>query len=178
MILSKTYEISPLIILYVVLSVFTVNAQSVAELEEKHGFQDIKLDSGISAYSSLVYKKSINYEKSEEPIHIYDRDRGAYQRIGDVPIRQLEVKVFLGKIIEIKIITEKNTDIMKALKLLYGEPSFSVRTNAWEWRSEGVLLSLKPVGKKKLEIIYASRKLNQYIKIDKEESIEDISTDF
>jgi len=88
------------------------------------------------------------------------------------------VKTFLGKIIEIRIITEKDTDIMKALKTLYGEPNFSIRSNAWEWRSEGVLLSLSSAGKNKLEIVYTSRRLNQYIKDLEEEGVEEISTDF
>jgi hypothetical protein len=67
---------------------------------------------------------------------------------------------------------------MQALKTLYGEPKFSVRSNAWEWKSEGILLSLRSTGKNKIEIIYTSRKLNQYIQELKEEGIEDISTDF
>jgi len=158
--------------------VISVHAQNLEDLESKHGFQDIKLDSEISDYSNLLYSKSIRNRKSEEPILLYGREKGSYQKIGDVSIRNLEVKTFLGKIIEIRIITEKDTDIMKALKTLYGEPNFSVRSNAWEWRSEGVLLSLSSVGKNKLEIIYASRKLNQYIQDLEEEGIEEISTDF
>ena len=93
-------------------------------------------------------------------------------------IKDLEVKVFLGKIIEIKIITPKETDLMKALKKLYGEPSFSVRATAWEWQSDSVLLSLTSINKNKLEIKYASLKLNQYIKDKKEEGVQDLSTDF
>ncbi len=155
-----------------------VNAQSLDALEEKHGFQDIILDTDIKENPLLEYKKKIDLKKSEYPIHIYVRKKGSYPNIGEVSIKDLEVKVYLQKIIEIKMITPKETDIMKALKKLYGEPSFSVRSNAWEWQTEGVLLSLTSVGKNKLEIKYASRKLNQYIKDKKEEGIEDLSTDF
>jgi len=157
---------------------FTANGQSIEDLEIKHGFQDIKLDSQISDYSNLIFKKSIKIKKSEVPILLFDREKGSYQKIGDVSIKDFEVRTFLGKIIEIKIITPKDTDIMKALKLLYGEPNFSVRSNAWEWRSDGVILSVKSIGKNKIEIIYASRKLNKYIKDNKEEGVENISTDF
>jgi hypothetical protein len=155
-----------------------VNAQSLDELEKKHGFQDIILDTDISENPQLVYKKQIDLKKSEFPIHVYVRNKDSYPNIGEVPIKDMEVKVYLQKIVEIKIITPKETDIMKALKKLYGEPSFSVRSNAWEWQTEGVLLSLTSLGKKKLEIKYASRKLNQYIKDKKEEGIQDLSTDF
>lgn len=155
-----------------------INAQSLDDLEEKHGFQDIILDTNISKYPQLVYKKEIDLKKSEYPIHLYVRNKGSYPNIGEVPIKDMEVKVYLQKIIEIKILTPKETDIMKALKKLYGEPSFSVRSNAWEWQSEGVLLSLTSTGKNKLEIKYASRKLSQYIIDKKEEGIEDLSTDF
>jgi hypothetical protein len=153
-------------------------AQGLEELEEKHGFQDIILDSKVSDNANLVFKKSIKNKKSEEPLLLYERMKGTYQKIGDVSIKTLEVKAFLGKIIEIRIIAVKDEDIMRALKKLYGEPYFSVRSNAWEWQSEGVLLSLSSISKNKLEIIYASRKLNKYIKDHKEEGIEEISTDF
>ena len=153
-------------------------AQGLEELEKKHGFQDIILDSNVTENTNLVFKKSIKNKKSEQPILLYERMKGSYQKIGDVSIKTLQVKAFLGKIIEIRIIADKDEDIMRALKKLYGEPYFSVRSNAWEWRSEGVLLSLSSISKSKLEIIYASRKLNQYIKDHKEEGIKEISTDF
>jgi len=178
MCVNNKYRGILLAILCIYVSTSTVDAQSLEKLDTKHGFQDIKLDSEISDYSNLVLRKSIKIKKSEEPILLYEREKGSYQKIGDVSIKDFEVRSFLGKIIEIKIIAPKDTDIMKALKLLYGEPNFSVRSNAWEWRSEGVLLSVRAIGKNKLEIIYASRKLNQYIKDLKEEGIESISTDF
>ncbi len=166
------------LIIWLIGPCYGINAQSLDALEKKHGFQDIILDTDISDNPQLVYKKQVALKKSEYPIHVYIRNKGSYPNIGEVPIKDMEVKVYLKKIIEIKIITPKETDIMKALKKLYGEPSFSVRSNAWEWQTEGVLLSLISVGKKKLEIKYASRKLNQYIKDKKEEGIEDLSTDF
>ena len=86
---------------------FSANGQSVEDLEIKHGFQDIKLDSEISDYSNLIFKKSIKIKKSEEPILLYEPEKGSYQRIGDVSIKDFEVRAFLGKIIEIKIITPK-----------------------------------------------------------------------
>ena len=153
-------------------------AQSQNALEEKHGFQDIILDSEVTDNKNFVFKKSIRNKKTEQPILLYERIKGTYQRIGDVPVKTLEVKTFLGKIIEIRIIADKDEDIMRALKKLYGEPYFSVRSNAWEWRSEGVLLALSATGKNKLEIIYSSRKFNQYIQDHKEEGIENISNDF
>ena len=175
-----TYKLKSFIILFIwlIIPCVEVNAQSLDELEKKHGFQDIILDTDISENQQLVYKKQIDLKKSEYPMHVYVRNKGSYTYIGEVPIKDMGVKVYLQKIIEIRIITPKDTDIMKALKKLYGEPSFSVRSNAWEWQTEGVLLSLTSVGKKKLEIKYSSRKLNQYIKDKKEEGIEDLSTDF
>ena len=157
---------------------YEIIGQSIDDLERKHGFQDIILDTDITENPQLVYKKQIDLKNSEYPIHLYVRNKGSYPNIGEVPIKDLEVKAYLGKIIEIKIVTPKETDIMKALKKLYGEPSFSVRSNAWEWQSEGVILALTSIGKNKLEIKYTSRKLNQYIKEKKEEGVEELSTDF
>ena len=165
-------------LLSVILFTSSLFAQNLEELERKHGFQDIILDSEVSNHKNLIYKKSIKIKKSEQPILLYERIKGSYQNIGDVSIRNLEVKAFLGKIIEIRILTEKDTDIMKALKKLYGEPYFSVRSNAWEWQSASVLLSLRSTGKNKLELVYASRKLNRYIQDHKDKGIENISTDF
>lgn len=153
-------------------------SQTNQALEEKHGFQDILLDDQISSYPGLGYKKDIRIKKSEKPVKLYIREKGYYDRIGDVRIKKLEVKTFLGIIIEISIITEKNPDIMKALKSLYGEPNYSVRANFWEWQSEGVILGLRAEGKNKLIIVYSSRKFNQYIVDDKNEDIDKISTDF
>ena len=175
---NNTYRYYLLLLFWVLIASSSLHAQSIDNLESRHGFQDIRLDSDISGYSDLLYRKSIHNQKSEEPILLYNRKKGSYQKIGDVSIRDLEVRTFRGKIVIIRIITEKNPDIMQALKTLYGEPKFSVRSNAWEWKSEGILLSLRSTGKNKIEIIYTSRKLNQYIQELKEEGIEDISTDF
>ena len=159
-------------------SVGTTSSQSIEDLESKHGFQDIILDSDISNYTDLTYQKKIKIEGSEDPILLYERANGAYKNIADVSIKDLEVKTFLGKIIEIIIITEKKTEIMQGLKILYGEPNFSIRSNAWEWRSESVVLSVRSINKNRIEIRYISRKLNQYIKENKEREIKEVSSDF
>jgi hypothetical protein len=174
--MNKNIKYSLLMILWVV--THGLYAQSLQELESRHGFQDIKLDALISDYPALIYKKSLKNKRSDEPILLYEREKGTYRKIGDVPIKLLEVKTFLKRIIEIRIATPKETDIMKALKSLYGEPYFSVRANAWEWQSEGVVLSLISTGKNKIEITYTSRKLNQYIKEYEEDGVEKISSDF
>ena len=153
-------------------------SQANEALEEKHGFQDIRLDDQASNYPGLKYKKDIGINKSEKPVRLYVKNKGYYDLIGDVRIKKLEVKTFLGKIIEISIISDKDPNIMKALKSIYGEPNYSVRANFWEWQSEGVNLGLRAEGKKKLKIVYSSRKFNQYILEDKNKDVESISTDF
>ena len=153
-------------------------SQTNEALEEKHGFQDIRLDDHVSNYPGLKYKKDVDIKKSEKPIKLYVKNKGYYDLIGDVRIKKLEVKTFLNKIIEISIISDKDPNIMKALKSLFGEPNYSVRANFWEWQSEGVNLGLRAEGKNKLIIVYSSRKFNQYIADDKNKDIESISTDF
>lgn len=167
-----------LMLIFLTINITRVPAQSIEELELKHGFQDIILDSNISSYNDLEYRKKIKIEGSEDPVLLYVRANGTYKNIGAVSIKDLEVKTYLGKIIEIIILTEKETEIMQALKVLYGEPNFSIRSNAWEWRSEGVVLSVRSTGKNRIEIKYISRKLNQYIKEKKEREIDDVSSDF
>jgi hypothetical protein len=174
----NTYRSFFLTLICVCIALSRLQAQSIEILESRHGFQDIKLDSNISGYSDLIYRKSIKNQKSEEPILLYIPKKESYQKIGDVPILDLEVRTFRGKIVVIKIIAQKDPGIMQALKSLYGEPDFSVRSNAWEWQSENIILSLKSASKKKIEILYRSRKLNQYIRDLKEEGIKDISSDF
>jgi len=153
-------------------------SQTNEALEEKHGFQDIRLDDQVSNYPGLKYKKDVDIKKSEKPIKLYVKNKGYYDLIGDVRIKKLVVKTFLSKIIEISIISEKDPNIMKALKSLFGEPNYSVRANFWEWQSEGVNLGLRAEGKNKLMIVYSSRKFNQYILEDKNKDVESISTDF
>ena len=120
------YKILQLLIQYVMLiSLLSIPVkgftQNVDDLEEKRGFQDILLDSDINEYNNLDFKKSIKIEDSEEPIAIHTRKNGTYKKIGDVDIKSLEVKSYLAKVVEIKITTTKDENIMRALKKLYGD---------------------------------------------------------
>lgn len=166
------------ILVFQALIINVLMAQNGEELEKKRGFRDILLDSPVYQNEKLEYKKDIPNEESEKPFVLYEPVKGFYEKIGEIPIIDLKVLTFDDKIIRIILITPNDPAVMKALKLLYGEPVYSVRAGAWEWHSEHVSLSFSAVRKKRVKIIYNSKNLKDYIREIKEEKINDVSSDF
>jgi hypothetical protein len=155
----------------------SATAQGLEELEKRHGFKDIKLNTDVREYSGLEFKKMIT-EKDFPEASYYLAKKGEYTSVGEVKVLSVEVKAYKDLIYEINVITEKSPDLYKGLKQIYGEPEFSVRTNVYYWATPNLRLSFISHSKNKLELNYFSYLVRQEVKADKARKIDEISDDF
>jgi hypothetical protein len=173
----KNAAMRTLLILIALLIPGLGTAQSLEELEKRHGFKDIKLNTDVREYTGLEFKKNIS-EKDFPEATYYVAKKGEYTSIGDVKVLSVEVKAYKDLIYEINVITEKTPDLYKGLKQIYGEPEFSVRTNVYYWATPNLRLSFISHSKNKLELNYFSYLVRQEVKADKAKKIDEISDDF
>ena len=152
-------------------------AQDVLELEKRHGFKNIKLESTIDTVSGFKFKKDIK-EKDEFDAKLYGIDHPDYTRIGDVKIKEIEVKTYKDLIYEIRVITEMDLRLMKALESLFGKSEFDVKNETYFWKTESLILKFKPQGKHHIEMLYVSFVVQKKMKDDKAQKVDDIANDF
>ena len=93
----------------------TLYAQDVTELERRNGFKEIKLGSSIDSVKDATFKKDIT-ERKEFPAKIYETDHPDYMVIGDVPVKEISLKVYNGLIYEIDVTTPKDPKVMRGLE--------------------------------------------------------------
>ncbi len=103
-------------------------AQSVNKLTEKRGFRYIKLGNPISYYDDFIPIEKYNdktakiYEGSFGLDMIYTGNK--YKKIGTTPINYLFVKLYQGKIAEIKIVCDFDYALFDTIELVYGKPNY------------------------------------------------------
>ncbi|MGJ5642894.1 hypothetical protein [Formosa sp. S-31] len=116
-----------LIIALVVFSLNSIYGQDISALEKGMGFRDIKLGGYIFDYDCFVKdnaERSMMRGITGEPVHDVYRfvlnEKYPYDKIGDLSIYMLLVKVNYGQIYEIKIFLEPNNRILELLTYKYG----------------------------------------------------------
>jgi hypothetical protein len=155
----------------------TIQAQSIDELEKRHGFKDIRLNTDVRNYPGLEFKKTIS-EKDFPEASLYVAKKGEYTSIGEVKVLDLEVKAYRNLIYEIKVTTESNSDLYKGLSRIYGEAEYSLRSNLYYWSTPNLRLTFVSAPKNKLELIYFSYLVQKEVKVDLDKKIDAISDDF
>lgn len=116
-----------LILLCVLLSQ-AVLSQSVNKLTEKRGFRYIKLGNPISYYDDFIPIEKYNdktvkiYEGNFGVDMIYTGDK--YKKIGNTDIKYLFVRLYEGKIAEIKIVCDFDYGLFDTVELVYGKPNY------------------------------------------------------
>lgn len=121
----KTLSFSLSVFLFIQFSLINLNGQSIQELDNKKGFQDIKLGSKFASYNDFV---PMTYEQHGRIIkwngmgydYIYSGSK--YKRIGDVKIEALYIKVTNGLIEEIKVRCVYDQILFSVIRAKYGEP--------------------------------------------------------
>ncbi|UII34078.1 hypothetical protein LVD17_09655 [Fulvivirga ulvae] len=152
-------------------------AQGAEELDRRNGFKDIKMTSNIAEYEGLEYKKDIEDEVFPQA-KLYTAKKGYYENIGSLKIFDLEVKVYKDSIFEIKVITEKDPNLYKGLKKAFGEPEFAYRSSKYYWQSERLKLMYSSHSNNKIEMVYRSYLMNDKLKEEKKQEVEEIVDDF
>ncbi|MEM9390089.1 MAG: hypothetical protein AAGA02_06420 [Bacteroidota bacterium] len=152
-------------------------AQSVAELDRRNGFKDIKMTSRITDYEGLEFKREIDSEIFPK-VYQYVRKKGFYDTIGGIKVFDLEVNTYDSAIYEIRIVTEKNPNLYKALKKNFGQPEYDYRGDKYYWKTDNLRLSYDSHSKTKIEMVYFSYLMTAKLKEDKQQVVEDIADDF
>lgn len=167
-----------LITLSIILFSFIGFSQAAEELEKRHGFKDILLESEISEYDSFELKKDIEHDKFKGA-KLYQNKKGTYQSIGSVKIETIELKTYKDKIFEIRVETEMDPKLYKGVAQALGEDGkWSARNQSYYWNSENLNLQFKKLSRKKLQLLYYSTALERSLKEEKQEAVEDIADDF
>ena len=152
-------------------------AQSVDELEKRYGFKDIKLETHINLYPSLEPVK-IHHKDKKEGVTAYEAVKGAYDQIGEIKVHEVMVLAYDSMIFEISVITEKDGNLYKGLEKAFGKPQNTVGYGAYTWKTDKLSLTFRSHSKSKLEIRYHVFAYEKWLKEEKKEKIEEVSSDF
>lgn len=165
------------IVLLFVFALHGAFAQDLAELEKRNGFKDIKL--GISVDSIQVSKLKKEFkERDEFPAKLFDVVNPAYEKIGEVAVKSVELKTYKDLIYEIQVVVDKDIRVMKALESLYGKSEYDMKSEIYFWKTPNLILKFGSHGKRHLELTYISFPIHKMMKEDKEKKVENIAEDF
>lgn len=152
-------------------------AQSIAELERRNGFKDLKLGIHIDSAKGYKFKKDFK-ERDEFDAKLYSIEHPDYARIGEVPVNKVEVKTYKGLIYQIHIVTVKDPRLMKALQSIYGLAEYDLKRETYFWKGQTLVLKFRSLSKNQLEMIYTSFPILNLMKEDKGQKVLDIADDF
>ena len=155
----------------------TAAGQNLAELDRRNGFKDLKLGSHIDSVKGSTFKKEFK-EKNEFPAKIYEVEREDYMSIGEVKVKQVEVKTYKDFIYEIIVITNKDTRLMKGMEKSFGKPVYILVTDTYNWKTDKISLTFKDHSKNELRLSYRFYPVIKQMLVDKGKKIDDIAADF
>ena len=152
-------------------------AQDVNELEKRNGFKDIKLATPVDSVKGAKFRKDIR-ENDEFDAKLYAVEHPDYEKIGEVPVKKIELKSYKGLIYEIVVVTDKDPRLMKALESIYGLAEYDMKRETYFWKGNGVTLKFRSHSRYNLEMVYNSLLIRKMMKDDKTKKVEAIADDF
>lgn len=164
-------------LLLLILAPLLANGQDLAELNRRRGFKDIKLGSRIDSLKGAEFKKDM-LEKNEFPVKLYNIDNEAYESIGEVKVKKVEVKAYKDEIYEIVVITQKDTRLMKGMQKSFGKPVYILPTDTYNWKTDSLSLTFKDHARNELRLTYRYYPTLKKMQIDKGKKIDAIAEDF
>lgn len=164
-------------LLLLILAPLLANGQDLAELNRRRGFKDIKLGSRIDSLKGAEFKKDM-LEKNEFPVKLYNVDNEAYESIGEVKVKKVEVKAYKDEIYEIVVITQKDTRLMKGMQKSFGKPVYILPTDTYNWKTDSLSLTFKDHARNELRLTYRYYPTLKKMQIDKGKKIDAIAEDF
>lgn len=158
-------------------SPFLLVSQDVGELEKRNGFKDLRLGMFVDSIRGVELKKELK-EKNEFPVQLYAFEDEAYQGIGEVKIKKIELKAYKGLVYEIVVITEKDTRLMKGMIKTFGEPKYILTSDTYNWVAPSLSLTFKDHSKKQIKLTYRYYPVLKMMLEDKGKKIDAIAEDF
>ncbi len=156
---------------------YVMAQENQSELDKRNGFKDIKLGMAIDSLKGTKFKKDFK-ERDEFDAKLYDVEDPAYQKIGEVEVKSIQVKTYKNLIYEISVVTPKDPRIMKALESIYGKADYDMKAETYFWKSESITLKFHALSKHSLEMAYFSKTVSNMMKADKAKKVEAIAEDF
>jgi len=151
--------------------------QNVAELEKRYGFKDIRLESYADSIKGVKFKKDFQ-ENDTYPAKAYSVEHDDYSKIGDVKVKEVNLKAYNDLVYEISVIVEKDVRLMKALESLFGKAEYDMKNETYFWKTENIILKFRPAGRNSLELLYTSFPMHKLMKEGKQKKVEEIANDF
>lgn len=125
-------------ILFSVFFLSKFNSQNIDKLKSNNGFRTIKLGSDVRNYKNLTLVSN----KGEIKTYSLDLYKSPnFQKIGHIPIKELELKSFQNKIYSIYITTSGDFSLIGMLTDTFGEASHKSDLG-WFWRTDNIELSV------------------------------------
>ena len=165
------------IILILLFAINNLFAQDLTELNKRNGFKDIKLGIHVDSIQGTKLKKEFK-ERDEFPAKLFEVENPAYEKIGEVNVKSVELKTYKNLIYEIHVVVDKDTRVMKALESLYGKSEYDMKGEIYFWKTSTLVLKFGSSGKHHLELTYNSFLVQKMMKEDKGQKVDDIANDF
>lgn len=152
-------------------------AQDVSELERRNGFKDLKLGSPIDSVRGARFVKDFK-EKNEFPAKVYEVENPDYKSIGEVKVKEVEIKTYKDLVYEIVVITDKDTRLMKGMVKSFGQPKYILTTDSYNWLAPKLSLTFNDHSKKEIRLRYRCYPVLKMMLEDKGRKIDEIAEDF
>lgn len=155
-----------------------VSAQVETELDKRNGFKDIKLGISIDSVQGIKEKKEFKEKDNVYPSTLYEVDHADYSSIGEIKVHEIEIKSYRDLIYEIRVTTEKDPRLMRAMENVYGPATYDAKNNRYFWKSENLILTYESISKRELQLEYTSFVVPKMMVEDRARKIENIADDF
>ncbi|HEX5171638.1 MAG TPA: hypothetical protein VFW11_20810 [Cyclobacteriaceae bacterium] len=170
---------TPYIICFALLLNFSeTQAQQEGELDKRSGFKDIKLGQPLDSVRGVKLKKEFKEADNVNPSKLYEIEHPDYSMIGEIKVHKIEVKTYRDLVYEIKVTTEKDPRLMKAMESVYGPTTYDAKNIRYFWKSDKMILNYESISKKELLLEYRSFTVPKMMSDDKAKKIENIANDF
>jgi hypothetical protein len=166
-----------MILVLMLFAAANVFGQDVSQLEKRYGFKDIRLESVPDSVAGVKFLKEFK-EKDEFPAKLYSVSHPDYARIGEVKVKDIELKSYKDQIYEISVKADKDTRLMKALESLYGKADYDMKNETYFWKTDNIILKFRSSGRNEIELLYTSFIMQKNMKEDKKKKVDDIANDF
>jgi hypothetical protein len=165
------------LLLLIYLAAMNLSAQDTNELIRRNGFKDIKLGTSVDSVKGSLFIKDL-VELKEFDAKLYEVDNPELKKIGEVEVKNVELKTYKGLIYEIIVTTVKDPRIMKGLEKSFGKATYDIRTDSYAWRGNDLISLVYKGANKGLKLKYRSHPVIKMMYEDKKKKIEEIANDF
>ncbi|MGC1240194.1 MAG: hypothetical protein WA874_01340 [Chryseosolibacter sp.] len=164
--------------LFVIATGLRAAGQNIAELERRNGFKDLKLGMHLDSVKGEKKFKKDFLEQGEFNARLYTVEYPDYGKIGEIPVLRVEIETYKDQVYHIKVITVKDSRLMKALESTYGLAEYDLKRETYFWKGETLILKFRSASRNQLEMAFTSYPILAMMKADKGKKVEDIADDF